>query len=329
VKPDAQAKLTALRADYQAVRGRLFEHFYCPILYSDEDVALCRGHIINSAFRGSDRQWTIQRKDVDGFYGAMLESDFVAIQERGKHSPLEVLADKELARHLRPKLMVDGKEVEHYITDVAVPAKFSEFVVEQGQKPTRLALKLEPSETLAAMEANWEIYIEKDIRVAALSSLLKAAHLTLFRLLGYQYALSAGGHFLGRTILGDFFLANVKTPKPRVLENAKAHFGEFINMVRPVESAPTGLKGTLTDRLLYLCVSDDGPWAFLVLIKTGDVLHAVLVPLFEEAGCAAKFLRFLEKPFPHIEAKLARYEQDHWQVSKESKSYGWPAADLS
>ena len=240
-----------------------------------------------------------------------------------------MLTDKNLARQLRPKLVVDGKEVEYYIPEGPVPAQFSEFVVEHGRDPIRLAVKLEPNETLAAMDANWEIHIEKDLRVPALGSLLKAAHLTLFELLGYQYALSAGGHFLGWTILGGFFSANVKTPKPTVLENAKAHFGDFMSMVRPIESAPTGLEGSLTSRLLYLCVSDEGPWAILVHVKTGDSVHAVLVPLFEDAERAVKFLRFLEKPFPHIETKVARYERDHWEVSSKSKIHKWPAADLS
>lgn len=322
-------KLVALRADYEAVAGHPFEHFHCPILWRDEDVALCRAHIINSAFRESDRCWTIQRKDVDSFYGAMFESDFVTIQERGKHGPVDVFTNKELARRLRPKLVVDGKEIDHYLAEGPVPSNFSELVVEGGQEPIRFALKLEPSETLAALDGNWEIHIEKDVRVAALASLLKAAHLTLFDLLGYQYGLSAGGHFLGRTILGDFFLANVNTPKTRVLENAQKHFGEFVNMVRPIMSAPTGLKGTLTDRLMYVCASSEGPWALLVIIKTGDLLHAVLVPLFEEAESAATFLRFLEKPFPHMEAKLALLKQDHWEVSKSPKRFTWPDADLS
>ena len=328
MKPDAQAKLDALRADYQTVVGRPFNHFYCPILYRDEDVPLCRGHIINSAFRGSSKRWTIQREDVDVFYGAMLEGDFVTVQERGKHSPLEVLTDKTLARQLRPKLVVDGKEVEHYIADGPVPAQFSEFVVEHGRERIRLAVKLEPNETLAAMDANWEIHIEKDLRVSALGSLLKVAHLTLFNMLGYLYALSEGGRFVGRTILGDFFTANVGLPKTTVLENARIHFGKYVNMVRPVEGA-AALEGSLTRGLLYLCLSSDGPWAMLVHVKTGDSLQAVLVPLFEDAERGAKFVRFLDGAISHVEVTPACHRQGRWEVSPNSKIHRWPAADLS
>lgn len=252
-------KLAELQTDFAAVAGHPFEYFHCPILWRDEETDLCQAHIINQAFRDAGGHWTIQRKDVDGFYGAMFESDFVVLQERGKHQPLDVLTDKNLARRLRPKLVVDGKEVDHYATDNTIPATFSELHVGGKQKSVRFAMKLEPSETLAALGGNWEIHIERDVRLAAVGSLLKAAHLTLFDLLGYQYGLSAGGHFLGRTILGDFFLANEKKPKSTVVANAQTHFSEFVNMVRPIVSAPTGLKGTVNDGLFYLCIMQKRP----------------------------------------------------------------------
>jgi hypothetical protein len=34
-------KLNILRSDYQTVVGKPFSHFYCPILFLDEDVDLC------------------------------------------------------------------------------------------------------------------------------------------------------------------------------------------------------------------------------------------------------------------------------------------------
>ena len=62
---EVQKKLSALNADYKAVSDRDAEHFFCPILYRDEQVDLCKAHIINSSFRDSDRTWTVQRTDVD------------------------------------------------------------------------------------------------------------------------------------------------------------------------------------------------------------------------------------------------------------------------
>jgi hypothetical protein len=69
--------LEALRTDYASVAGVPFQTFFCPVLFRDEDVELCRAHLVNQAFAGASRRWTIQRKDVDEFFGAFFESDFV------------------------------------------------------------------------------------------------------------------------------------------------------------------------------------------------------------------------------------------------------------
>jgi hypothetical protein len=324
----AKEKLATLRSDYESVVGRPFQYFYCPILFRDDDVPLCRAHIINSAFRRSDRRWTIQRKDVDSFLGSSFESDFVAIQERGKHDLLDVLADKTLARRLRPKVVVDGKQVDHYVPEGAVPTKHSELFVHGEPKPTRLGLKLDPSKTLAALGGKWEVRVEKDVRIAALGSLLKSAHLTLFEMLGYRYALSAGGHFLGRTVLGEFFLANVGRARSTVAENAGRHFREFVNLVRPILSPPTELAGTITDGLLYLCMNGQQPWGLVVLVRTEDLLHAVVVPALEDADSAARLVTFLKTPSQHVEVKIARFRGDRWEVSPTCKRLAWPAANL-
>src|SRR5262245_16361152 len=63
------------RTDYRCVTGKPFEYFFCPILRTDEDVQLCRGHIVSDAF-GSNL-WVPQRADVDNFFGAAIEADFV------------------------------------------------------------------------------------------------------------------------------------------------------------------------------------------------------------------------------------------------------------
>ena len=54
--------------------GEPFHHFYCPVLFLDDEAELCKAHIVNAVFAGSTR-WTVQRKDVDNFYGHVFESD--------------------------------------------------------------------------------------------------------------------------------------------------------------------------------------------------------------------------------------------------------------
>ena len=49
----------------------------------------------------------------------------------------------------------------------------------------REVLKPTPSQRQAAQDGRAEISVDKDVRIHALVSLLKAAHLTLFHLMGY------------------------------------------------------------------------------------------------------------------------------------------------
>ncbi len=209
-------ELDRLRANYLACTGRPFQYFYCPILFHDDQVDLSRGHIINSTFAGSAPDWTIQRADVDNFFGSRFESDFVLLQHRRRHDLLDVLADTELSKKLRPQIIFKGEAIPHYKPTATVPAAHAHIVIElNGKRSVPLAIKLAPTDALAGLDADWSIEIEKDIRLAALVSLLKAAHLTMFDMLGYEYALSAGGYFLGHEILGKVLSSQPSERKTR------------------------------------------------------------------------------------------------------------------
>jgi hypothetical protein len=320
-------KLAALRSDYGSTTGCPFDAFYCPILFRDDDVELCRAHLVNQAFANASRRWTIQRKDVDGFYGAFFESDFVKLQLRRERDeePFSVLADRRRAQQLEPAVFLDGKKIDHYVARGEVPAQHSKFAVDFRGQTVSLGLKMHPDETLKAAAGNWEIRIEKDVRLGALVSLLKAAHLALFDMLGYRYALSAGGHFLGSTVLGDFFLRNTGLHRATIMTNAFSHFGEFANMVRPALGVGNDAKGTADDGLLYICTrGTEIRWAFLVQIRTGDSLHAVLVPTFDDPQGIEQFLRFLKNDDQTIDAALTQFDGDKWLIAKELKRLHWP-----
>ena len=183
--------LAQLNTDYKNVFGSPFRHFFCPILYRDEETELCQAHVINKAFRDSDHSWTIQRKDVDSFYGSLFEADFLAIQEKDRHHADDVIADKDLVRQLNPKFVLDGEVVEHYYPKGDVPPAHSQTTWFTPEKNIQLALKRSPEAMLNAKKGKWEIHVDKDIRLPALVSLLKAAQLTLFHLLGYLHVWSS------------------------------------------------------------------------------------------------------------------------------------------
>src|SRR5262245_39926040 len=208
-----QARVEHHRADYERVVGRPFSHFYCPILRVDEDAPLCEGHVINEAF-GTTNAWEPQRKDVDNFYGSMAEPEYInVIQHRGKE-PFELWTDPDLRRRFRPKLTINDQRIEHYFPQNVrhVPGQTAGRVILPSGESTLLVIK-EPQNRIAHLEGQeLRIVVEGDFRPAVVASVLKAAHLTMFRLHGYHYVFSAYGlHLAG--ILGDFHLQNRDTEK--------------------------------------------------------------------------------------------------------------------
>ncbi len=326
---EVERRLNDLNTDFEGVVGESFVRFYCPFLYRDEDAELCRGHIVNQAFSDADRQWTVQRRDVDSFFGSRFESDFVVLRRKGRHAAIEALADCTLRREMHPKILLDDQEVEHYyVGDGDVPSHHTELLLQTLGGPVRLGLKLRPSELLEAQDREWSVETARDLRVPALVSALKSAHLTLFHLLGYRYALSAGGHFLGREVLGRFFETHVGSPRSEAVAAALEHFADYQNIVRPVVEWPEDLTGSLTDRRFYICRTPAWIWAVMVFVRTGAHMHAVLVPCFEDPHAIKYFLDFVHDPPESFPAHLAELTGDQWEHSPSPRVFDWPRSRL-
>ena len=193
------------------------------------------------------------------------------MQEKGRHHPDEVIADKDLARQLKPEFFLDDEVVEYYHPKGAIPPRHSQVTLFTGKKHVKLALKRAPEAMLNAHNENWKSHIDKNLNLPALVSLIKAAHLTLFHLCGYRHVFSGCGYFLGRILLGDFFLEARKMERDDAFELARTHFTQYVNMVRPVLTEPCPFKGTLTDHMLYVCMKGDRPWALLIFVRTESI----------------------------------------------------------
>lgn len=330
MNPEVKIRLEELNRNFEEVAGKPFHSFYCPLLYRDEATELCRGHIVNEVFPDSDRQWTVQRKDVDGFFGSRFESDFVVLRRKGKHSPVEALADRVLRRELSPTILFDHEEVPHYIVgDGEVPPHHSELVLQTANGQVRLGLKLHENEILEKKDRTWSIGTARDLRVPALVSALKSAHLTLFHLLGYRYALSAGGHYLGRDVLGRFFDAQAGVSRREVAMAAREHFSPYHNMVRPMLTWPADMVGSVTDRQFYICRTPAWIWAIMVFVRTGAHMHAVLVPCFEDPHAIKYFLDFVHDPPAEFGAHLAQLNDDRWEHSPSPRVFNWPQSHFA
>ena len=325
MRPSVKSKIERLRTDYARATGKPFVYFFCPMLFKDENAELCIAHVVPKAFPGSPRACTVQRKDVDSFYGTNFEDDFLAIQYRIEgQSPGQVVTDKTLSRRFRPRIFLEGKSVDHFVVHDALPGDFTPVEFHSDGKCVLLGLKMAPHDAAGAVGHKLEIQIEKDARIPSVVSLIKAAHLTLFYMLGYRYALSAAGHFVGRQILGEFFLRSRGQPRAEVADEALVFFRQFAHMVRPVQSHPD-LKGTATDRTVLVCWGGDSlAWALTVFVRTSRVLHAVLIPVLESPDAAAMFNDFLQNQNESIDMSYCRLARESWNVNPRVHTLVWP-----
>ena len=332
MKPQVAELLETLRRDFANVSGSPFQHFFCPVLFVDEETELCQAHVVNSAFPETSPNWTIQRKDVDNFYGSVFESDFVNLKFNEPGIAAKALVDPDLYRRLRPKIFLDGTDIEHSVPKGPVPKKFPEFRLDYKKGTLRLGLKMEANPSTFNEHSDWQFQVFQDVRVPAIVSVLKAAHLTMFALMGYTYALGQGGLWLGQ-LLGTFYLRNAGSSKADIIKNAEHHFGPVAAMVRPVVSAPINFTGTVDDKRFHFCWSDDTedhvPWGLMVYVRTGILLHTALLPAFEHEAGVNRFLRFLRSQGDSFEVSMARYRETHWTIATERRRVKWPVANLT
>lgn len=320
------SRLDKLCNDFKEIKGKPFRYFYCPILFRDENIDLIEGHIINQFFPNSSRKWTIQRKDIDNFYGSHFEADFASILYYENGSPGNVLLDKNKSRLFRPKLLIDDEEIEYYVAEENIPKKFTQLDLINEDDRITLGLKKTPEDLSNIIQKKIEIEISKDIRLQALVSLIKSAHLTLFHMLGYNYAFSSGGYFVGKDILGKFFLENKNLDRSDIKKNSQSFFSEYSSIVRPIKKTNLDIRGTLSDHRMLICLGKNkSPWALVVYVKTSKQLHAVLLPVFDDPDSVAKYLQFIKNNNKEeIEVSNCIFKDGKWEVNKNSSFLHWP-----
>lgn len=326
-----KAKLELLRTDYSLNNGKPFEYFFCPILFTDEDTELAIGHLVNQAFPNSSRAWTVQRKDIEGFFGSYFEADFVSTQHRGGKLFADAITDKNLSRLFKPEILIKGKPVDFFIPNNKIPANFTLLEFDNDGELVELALKIPPKEVLTTSENDVEIFVSKDARLPALVSLIKSAHLTLFELLGYRYALSATGRYLGGDILGKFYLQNKTYPKKVVVRNALSFFREFEHMIRPLQLKDIEVNGTIDDKLFYVCHgSNNKLWGLIVFVRTSDDVHAVLTPTFSDDDTVVAYLNFLKNENEHLNVSWCQFneEEKQWEIDERIIELTWPKSGI-
>jgi len=323
------SRLAVLKEDYAFVRGAPFEHFFCPFLFLDDDVPLCQGHVLNQALGVGNDIWTVQRKDVDSFFGSRFEADLTKLRYRGALGAHDVLGNRSLRRQLRPRIFAGEREVDFFIPQGDIPDRFTPVHSTGDGLPPVVGLKIHSSELEEALDADGRIEVVVDIRIGSFVSLLKAAHLTQFVLFGYRYVLSPAGHLVGHQLLGKLFQecqgASIQESQ-RVAEN---DLDGCVNMVRPLLKTELGLRGTVLDRQVLVAWTASGfPWATIVVVPAGDTLHGVMLPVGDHVQGVATWHDFMTNSNDSIAIKVGRFEPEVqgglWDLSKETWRIRWP-----
>lgn len=330
------SELERLRNDYERVTGELpFAHFYCPILLSDENVELCAGHVINESIPKTARTCVVQRKDIDGFFGSLVEDSFATAVKINGGRVREILENVELRRKVPYSVSVEGKLVECY--EVNGHSAISHPVVglenDSGQF-LKLALKMSADEIPET--AHLRIAVERDYTPEAVATLLKAAHLTMFAVFGYQYVFSAAGLDVAR-VLREFYLLNRHLPRKDQIASMKTYFPQFAGMIIPLGGYQDGIvSGSIKDRRFIVCVGSSGHFYSLgVLVKTGDQMSVVLLAP-DRAEVMDTYISFTKErwknPFRYhladfVDATFSH--QAHWKGYKNLYTFdpGKPLAD--
>jgi len=325
--------LEYLRADYERVEKVTFKHFYCPMLMKDEPVDLMLGHVVNEKFASVPEFKLVQRKDIDSWYGSVFESDFLSHSRFQGKGVDDVFFGSKPPRGLRPIISAGGQEIGYYgLGDDpdTMPTDAHTLMEMNGKNGgfLRIALKRPPAEILMLQHQKWQSEVFADYRVASMVSLIKAAYLTLFWKLGYQYVLSSAGLSVGRSILGYFFLENRGKPTPQVHRAATEFFKPYVNMVRPAlvsgENAP---RGTIEDNRVLIWLGSSGRGIGIgVFVRTDNRLDCVLMPAYSDAKGAEVYQDFLQNDKEGLWVREGKFNEKsgEWDAHPQRVPMLWP-----
>jgi hypothetical protein len=194
-------------------------------------------------------------------------------------------------------------------------------------EPLLWVVKKRPDEIEALEVTSLELKIGKDCRVESLVSLIKATYLTLFKLLGYSYALSADGRKIGYATLGKFFREH-RDKQSEARKEARHFFRPYVNMMRTIDrfEGPRPL-GTIEDGRARVCVMPDGKiFGIEVWIRANQQYYAVLMPYFDEPDGEAAYDEFMRNDDQTVRMHACQFDAEKMSliVSEQSRVVFWP-----
>ena len=148
----------------------------------------------------------------------------------------------------------------------------------------------------------------------------------MFKLGGYNYALSSAGIEIGYGLLGKVFREFVGRPTAEVRERSAEYFRPHLNIMRVI-GGYTGAqpKGTIEDRRARLCYTSSGKFfGLIVCIRADNRYFSVMLPFFNEPDGAVAYFNFLNNDQERLRVQTCQIDPDRFLVSQESRDVFWP-----
>lgn len=307
-------ELQRLNEQYRHLTGQTVRNFVCPITLQDRPGdELCKGHILNQNLLRASRAHVIQYKDIDNRFGKSIEPDLVRWLNLPLAKPEDLI---EKAKTLTIK-GPNGEKIETFWANKAARAKFQQIDLYRPDGSTFASpfLKnviLQPGQ-YKQMEIVWNLTLSN---ASILGSLLKAAYLAMFRMLGYSWVLHPAGDKVRRALAG-FWCEKEKKP-------ALEHFREFYRANSMIfnhdgETMQDTLEG---GTLLFHYANGDRitgeMFAITVIFSINNRLTTVSLPSYEKEGhyfpAFALYQQFLEnRSMPHNVYRV-RFDTGQFQI---------------
>ena len=250
-------RLGTLNQAVARAKGTLWRPFFCPILMTNEPAELCKGHVVSRSVGGRD--WVVQRKDVDNFFGHFVESDLahlVTLHELDE-------ADEALGYLHRHRLM-GGR----------VPV-----TVETNRQVTQ-------NPSLQDESNVGRLFFDMDrLLLGAQIACIHTVHLGLFKTVKYGYVFDRAGEFpaaLLRNLFTAFAGEQGKAARREVRrdpERLRAMFSPYGNLVRPAGGARDHLDPRLLENPFHwfqVAWNGERPFATIHYIQAKGQCHAVM-----------------------------------------------------
>lgn len=312
-----------IRQSWDKKRGP--RRFTCPITLRECEVEeLIGGHILNEKLAKANRRTGIQYGKVDNFYGTTVEPGFIRYWNQKDKSFLDQIKENKDVR----VCFADGSRAEAFLANSRsarkASGKFPNIILRRdGVEDIELFVRTTKDDP----RLNGGVDLETSgefVPAHVIASMLKAAHLALFDLMGYQAIYDPCGDSLRRS-LNQYFQHQAKAGE------APAYFNSFRNSVKFLMrgGVPNGREAikvetyyTLNHGVFWLYFNLAGLiFAATCLFQINDVIVTVTIPQCSVTNKVDVAIKSYEQllaentPVPHT-VHAARIENGVCEVNR-------------